>query len=176
METKNLADLHGAPPVDWKFVTTRLERGVDQVPGTSGPGRHTFWLTTLNPDGSPHVTGLGALWVHDTFWFETGGRTRKGRNLARDPRCALSVSTDEFDLVAEGRAAVVEDPGQVADLAARWAADGWPCSVDASGTALTAEFSAPSAGRPPWQVHRMEITSATALQIPEPYGCTRWRF
>jgi hypothetical protein len=32
------------------------------------------------------------------FYFTTGETTRKGRNLARDPRCSLGVSTDEFDL------------------------------------------------------------------------------
>jgi hypothetical protein len=61
-------------------------------------------LTTINADGSPHVTGVGALWVHGSFWFETGERTRKGRNLARDPRCALSIAAQEFGLVVEGTA------------------------------------------------------------------------
>jgi hypothetical protein len=30
--------------------------------------------------------GVGALWVDGAFWFETGEETRKGKNLARDPR------------------------------------------------------------------------------------------
>ena len=42
------------------------------------------------PRWHPHVTGVGALWVDGSFWFETGERTRKGRNLARDPRCTLA--------------------------------------------------------------------------------------
>src|SRR5262249_49100815 len=36
----------------------------------------------------------------------------------------------------------------VADLAARWAAEGWPARADDTGLALTAEYSAPSAGPP----------------------------
>ena len=65
----------------------------------------------------------------------------------------------------------------MADLAARWAADdGWPCEVDESGTALTAWFSAPSAGPPPWKVYRVTIEQATALQTVEPGGATRWTF
>jgi hypothetical protein len=59
-------------------------------------------LATIDRDGSPHVTGIGAEWVDGTFWFETGEGTRKARNLARDPRCTLSVATHGFDLVVEG--------------------------------------------------------------------------
>ena len=175
MDTTNLADLYALPPLRWSDVTDRLARGLSQAPGTGGPDRHTCWLTTLNADGGPHVTGLGVLWVDGAFWFETGRTTRKGRNLARDPRCALSVSTREFDLVVEGRAEPVEDPATVARLAALWAQE-WPCTVDASGTALTAEFSAPSAGPPPWHVYRVEATSAVVLGTVGEGGATRFRF
>ena len=64
--------------------------------------------------------------------------TRKARNLARDPRCTLSVAAQEFDLVVDGEARVVKDPATVAIMAARWAAEGWPARVDDSGVALTA--------------------------------------
>jgi pyridoxine/pyridoxamine 5'-phosphate oxidase len=133
-------------------------------------------LSTINPDGSPHLTGVGALWVDDAFWFETGERSRKGQNLARNPRCALSVATHDFDLVIEGEASKVTDPGVVAAMAARWAAGGWPAEVDATGQAITAEFSAPSAGPPPWAVYRITTQQAVALATVEPGGATRWRF
>jgi hypothetical protein len=176
MERRNIADLYGTPLLDWEAIATRLGEGLSQAPGTGGPNRHTCWLTTLNADGSPHPTGVGALWVDGAFWFETGATTRKGRNLARDPRCALSVATHDFDLVVEGAAAKVTDPGAVADMARRWAEVGWPAEVDESGVALTAPFSAPSAGPPPWYVYRIEISAATALQTVDPGGATRWTF
>jgi len=175
-EAKNLADLYDLPVVEWSAITTRLDRGFTQAPGTGGPDRHTFWLATINPDGSPHLTGIGALFVDDAFWFETGERTRKARNVARDPRCTLSISADEFDLVVEGDAQQVTDPETVARMAARWAEEGWPCRVDESGRALTADFSAPSAGPPPWYVYRITPRAATALSIVEPGGATRWGF
>ena len=149
---------------------------MSQAPGSGGPGRHTCWLATINPDGSPHVTGVGALWADNAFWFETGAATRKGRNIARDPRCTLSVATDEFDLIAEGDASLVTDPAMVARMAARWAAEGWPVEVDDTGLALTAEFSAPSAGPPPWFVYRVGLRTATAILTVDPGGATRWRF
>ncbi len=176
MDVENLAELYELEPLDWAPVAARLDRGISQGPGTGGPDRHTVWLATIDADGRPHVTGIGALWVDGTWWFETGDSTRKGRNLGRDPRCTLSVATDEFDLVVEGTAEIVTDPEVVADLAARWAAEGWPAEVDETGTALTAPYSAPSAGSPPWHVYRVTPQRAVVLQTVEPGGATRFRF
>jgi PPOX class probable F420-dependent enzyme len=175
MEATNLADLYHSPLLDWVPIQARLAAGLSQAPGTGGPDRHTCWLATINPDGSPHVTGIGALWAEDCWWFETGRHTRKGKNLARDPRCTLSVAAREFDLVVEGEATLVTDPATVAGLAARWAAEGWPARADDTGMALTAEFSAPSAGPPPWHVYRLTPRTATAVG-GDPGGATRWRF
>ncbi len=176
MDATNLADLYDLPLLDWSQIEAGLDKGITQVPDTGGPNRHTCWLTTINADGSPHVTGIGALWADGSFWFETGEGTRKGKNLARDPRCVLSVATHDFDLVVEGTASKISDPQIVAAMAARWAADGWPARVDDSGQALTADFSAPSAGPPPWSVYRIDVRTATALATVAPGGATRWRF
>src|SRR2546421_7964439 len=119
MDATNLADLYGTPLLDWARIAARLDEGVTQAPDTGGPNRHTCWLATINRDGSPHVTGVGALWVDGAFWFETGLATRKGKNLDRDPRCTLSVATLEFDLVVDGEAHRITDPPTVAAMAAR---------------------------------------------------------
>jgi PPOX class probable F420-dependent enzyme len=176
MEATNLAGRYGLTTLDWAPIQARLNAGLSQAPGSGGPDRHTSWLTTINPDGSPHLTGVGALWADETFWFETGAQTRKARNLARDPRCALSVATQDFDLVVEGTARQITDPPTVAAMAERWAAGGWPARVDDTGTALTAEFSAPSAGPPPWFVYRLTPHTATAVATAAPGGATRWRY
>lgn len=178
METTNLAELYDAPPMAWDNVLNRLDAGFEQVPDTNGPGRHTCWLSSINSaDGTPHVNALGATWVDGAFWFVTGRSTRRGRNLAHDPHCVLALSLREFDLVVEGQAVPVTDPDVVARLARRWAEDeGWPCRVDESGTALTAPFSAQSAGRPPWHVYKIDARTAHAVQTVEPFGATRWRF
>lgn len=70
----------------------------------------------------------------------------------------------------------VTDTPTVSAMAARWAAAGWPARVDDSGAALTAEFSAPSAGPPPWFVYRLTPHATTALLTVEPVGATRWTF
>ena len=176
MKATNLDNTYGSPLLDWSRVEARLNQGVTQAPGTGGPDRHTCWLATIDRDGSPHVTGIGGLWVDGAFWFQTGETTRKGRNLARDQRCTLSVATADFDLVVEGRARKVTDPTRVAELAARWAAEGWPARVDDTGEALTADYSAPSVGAPPWHVYRLQPHTATAVGTAEPSGATRWHF
>ncbi len=176
MESTNLADLYELPLIDWTDIEGRLSGGVSQAPGTGGPDRHTCWLATINRDGTPHVTGVGALWFEGAFWFETGEQTLKGRNLARDPRCTLSLATHEFDLVVDGEAEKIIDPEIVATMAEQWSAQGWPARVDESGMALTAEYSAPSAGPPPWTIYRIAAHQATALATVGPGGATRWRF
>src|SRR5271165_1787248 len=176
MEARNLADLYGLPLVDWSTIAGRLTRGVAQAPGSGGPDRHTSWLATINRDGSPHITGVGALWFDGGFWFETGEQTLKGRNLARDPRCTLSLATHDFDLVMEGEAEKISDPATVATMAEQWRVQGWPARVDETGIALTADYSAPSAGPPPWTIYRLIAREATAVVTVDPGGATRWRF
>jgi hypothetical protein len=175
MKAKNLADLYNLTTLDWAPIEARLAEGFTQAPGTGGPNRHSTWLTTINDDGSPHVTGIGAIWLDGAYWFETGQTSRKARNIARDGRCAVSIAAEEFDLVVEGDAERVTDPARVAQLAAIWAED-WPCRVDESGIALTADFSAPSAGPPPWHVYKVTPRSAVALATTGDGGATRWTF
>jgi hypothetical protein len=38
------------------------------------------------------------------------------------------------------------------------------------------EYSAPSAGPPPWDLYEMTPTTAFGLATGEPFGATRWRF
>jgi len=74
------------------------------APAPDAHNARTTWLSTVNADGSPHVTAVGALWLDGSFWFQTGSGTRKGRNVARDARCSIAVSIRDADVVAEGEA------------------------------------------------------------------------
>ncbi|MCV7167728.1 pyridoxamine 5'-phosphate oxidase family protein [Mycobacterium stomatepiae] len=159
--------------MDWARVETVLDAQLTQAPGSGGPQRHTAWLTTINPDGSPHVRPVGVI-AHDGAWYFTSGfATRKSRNLARDHRCVVSVATDPFDLILEGTAERVVDVSELADVAAAFVRSGWPAQVD--GDALTAEYSAPSAGPPPWHVYRARPSTVFALGTSEPFGATKFQ-
>ena len=174
MQIVNLGTADGLPPIDWAPVVTNLESRA--TPAPDSPNRYTTWLTTVNEDGSPHVTPVGAMWVDGTFWFQTGAGTRKARNVARDPRCTVAVSIRDADVVIEGDAARVTEPDVIARIARAWAADGWPAEPDPSGAGITAPFNAPSQGPPPWHVYRIEPRSATVVSTTEPGGLTRFRF
>ena len=89
MEIINLGRADGLPPVDWAAVVEKLDAG--SRPAPDAPNSGTTWLSTINDDGSPHVTAVGALWLDGTFWFQTGAGTRKGRNVARDANFAAGV-------------------------------------------------------------------------------------
>jgi hypothetical protein len=169
-------DGYGAPPIPWAKVRSRLEQGLTQAPGTGGTDRHTCWLATVNPDGSPHVVPLGALWVDDAFYFNAGPTTRKARNLAHDPRCVITVATHDFDLVVEGNAAEVTDRATAQRIAEVYRAEGWEATVNEADASLTAPYSAPSAGPPPWYIYQVIPETVYAFGTAEPYGATRWRF
>jgi hypothetical protein len=174
MEIINLGAADGLPPVDWEAVVDYLEDA--SPPAADAVNRRTTWLTTTNADGSPHVTVVGAVWLDGAFWFQTGKHTRKGRNVARDPRCSLAVSIRDADVVVEGDAEPVSDPPTVARIARAWADGGWPVEPDERGTGITAPFNAPGLGAPPWNVYRIAPRSATVVSSIEPGGSTRFGF
>jgi hypothetical protein len=173
MDTINLGAADGLPPVDWALIVEKLDSGSAPAPDTHNA--RTTWLSTINEDGSPHVTPVGALWLDGTFWFQTGS-TRKGRNLVRDQRCSIAVSISGADVVVEGAASRVTDPATLARLAKAWADQGWPAELDQSGRGITAPFNAPAQGPPPWNVYRLEPRSAIVALGTEPGGLTRFRF
>ena len=174
MESVNLGVADGLPPVEWSSILDELEAG--SAPAPDAHNSRTTWLTTINEDGSPHVTAVGAVWVDGSYWFQTGSGTRKYRNVARDPRCSVARSIRDADVVLEGDAVRVTDPKAVARVAKAWADGGWPVEPDESGTGITAPFNAPSQGPPPWNVYRVEPRSATVVLGTEPGGLTRFRF
>jgi hypothetical protein len=173
METFNIGAADGLPPVDWAAVVEKLDARL--APAPDAPNSRTTWLTTVNDDGSPHVTAVGALWVDGAFWFQTGA-TRKARNVARDPRCAIALSVLGADVVVEGEAEPVTDPDSLARIAKAWADQGWPAEPDESGSGITAPFNAPAQGPPPWRVYRVQPRSVTAALGTAPGGLTRFAF
>jgi Pyridoxamine 5'-phosphate oxidase len=87
----------------------------------------TLWLTTVRPDGRPHVTPLIAVWHADALWFATGPGERKARNLAENASCVLTTGRSELadgalDVVLEGRAEQVTDDAELEPVASAFAA------------------------------------------------------
>src|SRR3954468_13840586 len=115
MEIINLGASDDLPPVDWSAIVAKIDSG--SPPERDAVNSRTTWLTTVNDDGSAHVTAVGAVWLDGTFWFQTGAGTRKARNVGRDARCSIAVSIRDADVVIDGEAARVTDPRMVARVA-----------------------------------------------------------
>ena len=87
--------------------------------------RHLATLTTLRPDGSPHVVAVGFTWDDEAGLARviTFAPSRKARNLVAAPGARAAVC--QFDggrwLTLEGSAEVTDDPDRVAEAVRRYA-------------------------------------------------------
>jgi general stress protein 26 len=98
------------------------------------------WITTVRPDGRPHVTPLVAVWLEDALHFCTGPGEQKARNLAANQHVVLTTGCNRWDegldVMVEGEAQRVTVPATLNRLAAAWATkwDGqWQYEVTATG-------------------------------------------
>ena len=118
------------------------------------------------------MTPVGFIQIDGVRYFNSGPATRKSRNIAANPRCVVSVATQPFDLVIEGSAERVTDADELQSVAKTFVGHGWPAQVE--GDALTAEYSAPSAGPPPWHVYRINPDVVFAFGTAEPGGAMKF--
>ena len=141
--------------------------------GSLGPDIPCF-LGTVRPDGRPHAAGVGVA-VHDgALFFTSGPAARKARNLAANPACTLSMRLDGIDLVLEGEARREADRATLTTVAAAYNEGGWPAQVERD--AITAPYSAQSAGPGPWHLFRFRIRTAFGVGLRPPHGASRWNF
>jgi general stress protein 26 len=166
-ETRNL-DIYGSPPLEWERVIEALDK-IRYLEVVDSAGR--FWIATTRPDGRPHLMAVGIVWDGGKFYLSTGAGTQKGKNLAHDPRCMVSVAAPGIDIEAEGEAKIIRDDAELHRIADLF--DDWGPQV--RDGAFWHEFSAPSAGPPPWDVYEITPTTVYAVATAEPNGATRWK-
>jgi PPOX class probable F420-dependent enzyme len=85
--------------------------------------RHLATLTTLRPDGTPHVVPVGFTWddVDGVARVITGGGTRKARNADAGGRAVLCQVEGWRWLSLEGPVRVVRHSSAVEDAVRRYA-------------------------------------------------------
>lgn len=88
--------------------------------------RHLATLTTLRPDGSPHVVAVGFTWDAGAGLARviTFAGSRKARNLlgaGAGTRAAVCQVDGGRWLTMEGPAVVTDDPARVAEAVRRYA-------------------------------------------------------
>jgi F420H(2)-dependent biliverdin reductase len=85
--------------------------------------RHLATLTSLRPDGSPHVTPVGFTWdgAVGRAYVICSRSSRKARNVGVGGAVALCQLDGRRWLTVEGTGRVSGDPADVADAVARYA-------------------------------------------------------
>jgi hypothetical protein len=81
----------------WSWALERLENS------------HNYWIATSRPDGRPHLMLIWGVWWQDAFWFSTGPRTRKARNLANNSQCVIGTEKADEAVILEGAAHEISD-------------------------------------------------------------------
>lgn len=133
----------------WAWAQRRLTRS------------RNYWLITVRPNGRPHAMLVWGLWLDGAFYFSTGVKSRKARNLARNPRCVVGSERADQAVVVEGVAKEAKDEKVLARLARPYHAKYKPWKLDP-------ELGPVYAVRPrlAFGLHEKRFASAA----------TRWRF
>ena len=88
----------------WSWADERLETS------------RNYWVGTTKRDGSPHAMPVWAVWLDDALVFSTSPASRKGRNLARDPRVVVHVESGDEVVILEGEVERVTIDGRLAEV------------------------------------------------------------
>ena len=72
----------GATPTPWAEARDLLEKA------------EVYWLSTVRPNGRPHVTPVVSVWLDDALYFCTGPGEHKAKNLARNTHLSISGSPE----------------------------------------------------------------------------------
>ncbi|MFF8843834.1 pyridoxamine 5'-phosphate oxidase family protein [Streptomyces sp. NPDC015127] len=151
-----------ASPADWSEAVALISAA------------EVFWLTTVRPEGRPHVTPLVAVWHDGALHFCTGPDERKAKNLRANREVVLTTGHNALeeghDVVVEGEAVRVTDEAALRTLAGLWVekyGKVWTFQVrdgvfvGEGGEAL---------------VFRVAPRTAFGFRKGESFGQTRWRF
>ena len=88
----------GSGLLDWSWAAERLSSS------------HTYWVATVRQDSRPHVMPVWGVWLDNVFYFSSGRRSRKIRNLATNAHCVVSIQDGTDCVIVEGEAKAKEVP------------------------------------------------------------------
>jgi PPOX class probable F420-dependent enzyme len=89
--------------LDWSWAEERLEAS------------RNYWVGTVRSDGSPHAAPVWGLWIEGAVVFSTSPESRKGRNLARDPRVVVHLESGDEVVILEGVVETIALEAHMAD-------------------------------------------------------------
>ena len=133
-----------------------------------------YWISTVRPDGRPHVTPLNAVWLDDAAFFCTGPDEQKAANIGLNAHCVLTTGCNHMeeglDVVIEGDAVRASDDGTLRRVAAEYE------SKYGGFWHFTVKDGVFHHGPGIAVVYRVAPARAFAFGRGEAYSQTRWRF
>ena len=155
----------GTRPTQWAEGRRHLEEA------------EVFWLSTVRPDGRPHVTPLLAVWCGDAMYFCTGSDERKAKNLEQNQHCTLTTGRntldENLDVVVEGRAATVSDGSELEQVARTYESKYGEHMTAPEGTWFGLTDSIRRGETP---IYRVTPKTALGFARGEQFSQTRWKF
>ena len=163
-----------ATAVPWQEAEKQLEKA------------EVYWLSTIRPEGRPHVTTLMAVWLDGALYFSTGENERKAKNLLQNKQVAVTTGcnmlTEGLDIVVEGDAVMVGDDVKLQRIADQYVSkygEGWRYTVrNGSFYHITGNLREEDTSR----ILVFEVAPTTVFGFGKGFGGgtvfsqTRWRF
>jgi len=149
-----------ATPTPWAAARQQLESA------------QIYWLSTVRPDGRPHVTPLFAIWLEGALYFCTGAGERKTKNLTQNAHCIFTTGCNVvagLDLVVEGEAVRTSDAAKLQRVA-----DGYLVKYDWHYTVRDGGFEGDEGNVA--LVYEVAPTTVFGFGKGESFSQTRWRF
>ena len=81
----------------WSWGVERLARA------------RNYYVSTTRQDGAPHCMPVSGVWLDDAFYFSSGRRSRKARNLEENPRCVVCPEGADQAVVIQGIASIIAE-------------------------------------------------------------------
>jgi general stress protein 26 len=92
----------------WKWAQAQLSKSKE------------YWIATTRKDGAPHLMIVWGLWMDNAFFFSTGKNTRKAKNLAANPHCAIGSQDAAQAVIVEGQVTTWDDAAGLKKLFAAY--------------------------------------------------------
>lgn len=136
-----------------------------------------YWLSTVRPEGVPHVTPLIGVWWDGALYFVTGAGERKAKNLATNPNCVLTTGCNAIDhgldLALEGGAELVSGQAELTALADAFEAKYGAEFLEPDGTWFGLGQQIRNGGA---QLYRVTPSKVFGWEKGKTFSETRWQF
>lgn len=91
---------YGTPPGDegllpWSHVEQRMRAAKN------------YWVCTARLDGQPHATPVWGVWVDGKLYCDGSPQTRRGRDIAANPKAAVHLEDGDQAVILEGEAHIL---------------------------------------------------------------------